>query len=218
MSSSGSVIVEVTDEKHSGMVAFNFSIGRVDLIVNGKSLDATNIVNSDFKNVNGITIQERLEKWGHARLKHFHTCDVCNQEKYAPPLAKYDIKNFPDLEGKTVCRDCRAARYNVVLRECLEEQKNEWLSHFPNAGPIKVTDINLCTEPKCNCGWRITIKVKERRKKDVLKGLPTKEVAIIRVKGNVITISGHASQWPQLAKICELAGGKLPDGYPPSLK
>jgi hypothetical protein len=104
----------------------------------------------------------------------------------------------------------------VLIRECFEEQKKAWLSHFPNAGLIKVTDINLCTEPKCNCGWNITIKVENRKKKNALKGLLIKEVAILRVKGNVITIGGHASQWPQLAKICELAGGRLPDGYPPS--
>jgi hypothetical protein len=216
MPSSEVVIVGITDEKHSGMVAFNPTIGRVDLIVNDKSLDATNIANSNFRCVKGVTIQERLKKWGHAKLKHFHTCDVCNQVRYAPPLAKYDIKNFPDLKDKTVCRDCRTARYNALIRKDIQREKNRLLSHFPNTGPVKVTDINLCTWPNCNCGWNITLRV-ESTQEDLLKELSMEDVSFIKAKGNTITIGGKASQWPQLEKICKLAGGKLPHGYPPKL-
>jgi len=193
-------------------IAFHPALGRVDCIVSNEIIDATNIANPDFKCAKGNTLVEKLEGWGRDRLKQYRVCDLCGEETYAPPLADYDIEEFPDLRGKVVCRSCRAARYNESISRLLREEKESWLSLFPNKGPVKVVDINLCLLPSCNCGWNLTLKVDDR---SALEGLAMQEANILELKDNTVKIGGSASQWMLLARICQLAGGKLPDGYPP---
>jgi len=204
-------IIILHDKRHA-IVTFDQSLGRVDLIVNGESLDGTNIANDDFPS--GEKLESRLEGWGKEQLKNFHDCDVCHKrDTYAPPLHDYDIKEFPDLAGKTVCRSCRSNRYNEIIGDALRQEKASWLSCFPNKGPIKVTNINLCTIPTCSCGWNITLHVSND---NALKQLQLTGLHIRKTKKDTVMIGGTSEQWPQLQKICKLVGGKMPPDYPPT--
>jgi hypothetical protein len=202
--------VVVSDGRRHATVIYYPGLGRMDLIVDGKSTDFTNIVNDDVPKEGAL--EDRLRQWGRERLQHFRICGLCGKETYAPPLRDYDLENFPDLKGKVVCSDCRRGRYDEKIGELIQEEKKQMLDGFPTAGPIVLTNINLCTFPECNCGWNVTLKIESKM---ALSGLQLKGL-VVHIKGDVVRISGTADQWRRLAEICKAAGGELPPGYPPS--
>lgn len=201
--------VKIADVNRIGEVVLHEGLGRVDLVVAGKLVDATNVVNDDFPDHE--CLEKSMSEWGLRLLKEFRRCDICRMTKYAPPLHDYDVKNFPDLKGKVVCRDCRSKRYDQLIVQIISREKTQWLSAFKwKKRGVRVLDINVCMFPKCNCGWNITIDGGAR-----ILGRMDHDRLYVRKEGERVTIGGRADQWQILDKICRLAGGRVPDGYPP---
>ncbi len=200
----------ISHKDRTGIVTHYPGLERVDLVVDGKTVECTNTANDDFPRA-GL-FKERAEKWGRARLKEFRKCDICGKESYAPPLHSYDLEEFPDLEGKVVCSDCRQRRYNKKITKIIRKEKREILHNFPIAGPLTLVNINLCMFPDCNCGWNLTLKINN---KEGMNGIQL-EGLVVHADGDFVKIGGTSAQWKRLMEICRAAGGELPPGYPPS--
>jgi len=207
------IVIVDAEKKKTATVLFDPFLRRADFIIQNEVLDSNNIANPDFPK--GGSLDERLERWGKQCFKHLRSCDVCGRkETYAPPLRSYDYDSFPDLRGRTVCKDCRKARYNEAIMQLMREEKESLLANFPKGAAIQVVDINLCMFPECNCGWNVKLRVKNMK---ALRPLKLNGINVqVNRRRHTVMIGGKSSQWPQLARICELAGGKMPGGYPPT--
>lgn len=201
--------VKIADVNRIGEVVLYEGLGRVDLNVAGDLIDYTNVANDDFPKLDSL--ERSMSEWGLRLLKEFRRCGVCQKTKYAPPLHDYDIKNFPDLKEKVVCRDCRSKRYDELIAQAMHSEKAQWLSVFKQKKRgVRVVDINVCMFPECSCGWNLTIEGGIR----ILQNIDHDRLHI-KKEGQRVTIGGRADQWRIFDRICRLAGGRMPDGYPP---
>jgi len=204
--------IKVADgTRRMGLVGLIGALGRIDLRVKGKLVTATNIANDDFPHDG--TMDKNMADWGLSRLREYRKCELCGRVRFAPPLATYDIDEFPELKDKVVCSNCRSNKYNRLITETMKDEKKERLSAFPKGGKIKMVDIDICTDTDCDCGWRVSV----TGDIDQVKQLDLTGYVVHEKEGR-LTVGGRSDQWMMLGRICQLMGAQLPVGYPPRKK
>lgn len=96
---------------------------RVDLEDNTGFSYSTNTGNGNFRAVVDTTksIEEQMNQWANYILNQYAICDICGNLELVLPLASYDLEEFPQLEGKKVCQNCRHKFYDELIQESAKE-------------------------------------------------------------------------------------------------